>query len=174
MQNRPVFPFLKQALAAFGLALALASCGGGGGGDDDSDNGGGQLAPELIGTWDIVEIEVLMMSTPCPGEIAISPTDAVSCGTTSVAFNADGTYVSIDTTDEFGNPFNERIEGTWSTIGNMLTIVETMEGPDAGNLTPIDPPDEITLNWSVVGNTLMATLDDPTLPGPVTLTLERR
>lgn len=173
MPTRFLFAFLKQALAAFSLAVMLTACGGGGGGGG-SDGGDTELAPELFGTWDVIELEVLAMSTPCPGEIAISPTESFDCSTTVVAFNADGTYVSIDTTDELGNPFDERTEGTWSTDGNMLTITETMEGPDAGNLDPIDPLEPISLTWSVSANRLTTTLDDPLLPTPVTLTLQKR
>lgn len=165
MQIRLLIRFFKQAFSALGLTLLLAACGGGGGGP--------QLAPELYGTWDLVDVQALAMIQPCPGEVVISATESVSCGTTAVSFNADGTYVSVDTTDELGNPFNERTEGTWSTSGNTLTITETMQGPDAANLVPINPLDPRTLTWSISANVLTVTLSDP-LFTPVTSRLQKR
>jgi hypothetical protein len=171
MQRRFLFTFFKQAFTALGLAVLLAACGGGGG---TTNGGGGTLAAELFGTWNVTTIEVSGVIRNCPVDVVISPTESVSCSTTVVTFNADGTYVSVDTTDEFGVPFDERTEGTWSTAGNILTITETMEGPDAGSLVPIDPVEAISLTWIVSGNTLTTTLDDPLIPlPPVTLTLQK-
>lgn len=166
MEARFLIAIFKQTLAALGLAMLLAACGGGG-----SGGGGTQLASELYGTWDMVEEEALATITPCPGEITISPTSSVSCGTTAVSFNADASYVSVDTTDELGNPFNERTEGTWSVSGNMLTITATMEGPNAANLVPISPLEPVTAAWSVSANRLTTTLNDPRIGTPVTTRL---
>lgn len=169
MNNRFNVHVFKQALSALGLALLLVACGGGGG-----DDGGPPAASELYGTWDVMELEALAIIQPCPGEIALSPTEAVSCGTTFMTFNADGSYISVDTTDDLGNPFNERTEGTWSTSGNALTITETMQGPDAATLVPINPIEPRTLAWSVSANSLTITLDDPLLGPPVTSRLQKR
>ena len=166
MDIRLMIRFFKQVVSALGLAVLLVACGGGGGGPP--------LAPELYGTWDAVEIEALATIVPCPGEIALSPTESVSCGTTAVSFNADGTYVSVDTTDELGNPVNDRTEGTWSASGTALTITETMEGPDAANLVPINPVEPITLAWSISANRLTTTLNDPRVGTSVTLRLQKR
>lgn len=170
MRQRFFIMSIRQTLAALGSAMVLASCGGGGG---NSGGDGTSLASDLYGTWQQVEIQVLATIQTCPGEIDIPPTQSVSCFTTVVSFNADGTYVSVDSTDELGNPFNERTEGTWSTSGNTLTITETMRGPDAGSLVPIDPVEPRTLTWSVSTNGLTMTMDDPDLGPPVTARLER-
>jgi hypothetical protein len=127
----------------------VASVGLLGCGDD-----GAALASELFGTWDAVSIEAEGMSTDCPGEIELSDMSSVSCGTEATTFNADGTYVAIQTTDELGEPFDWRIEGTWSTSGNTLTLTSTQEGPDADNLEPIDPPETAIASWSVSESTL--------------------
>jgi len=169
MQTGILITSFKQALFALGLAVLLAACGGGG-----SGGGSMRLASDLVGTWDSVEVEAMGMIQSCPGETVVSPTESVSCGTTAVSFNADGTYVAVDTTDELGNPFNERTEGTWSVSGNMLTITETMQGPDAANLVPISPLDPITLTWSISANRLTTTLNDPQIGTPVTLRLQKR
>lgn len=167
MQIRRLIHFGTQALATLGLAVVLTGCGGG-------DDNGPELAPELYGTWDLVDIEAGTVVRACPGEIVISTTESVSCGTTAVSLNADGTYISIDTTDEFGNVFNERTEGTWSTSGNELTITETRQGPDASSLVPINPAEVTTVTWSVSGNVLTLTMSDPGLPLSVTSRLRKR
>lgn len=139
--------FLRSmwSLAFAGVAsVCLAACG------DD----GAALASELFGTWDAVSIEAEGMSTSCPGEIDLSDTSSVSCGTEAATFNADGTYVAVQTTDELGDPYDWRIEGTWSTSGDTLTLTYRQEGPDADNLEPIDPPETASASWSVSGNTL--------------------
>jgi hypothetical protein len=139
------FSRLIWVLALVGAPwVGLAGCG------DD----GAALASELFGTWDAISIESEGMSTSCPGEIDLSDTSSVSCGTEASTFNADGTYVAIQTTDEFGDPFDWRIEGTWSTSGNTLTLTSRQEGPDADNLEPIDPPETVSASWSVSGSTL--------------------
>ena len=174
MQIRVAFTFFKHALAVFSLAVILTACGGG-----DSGGGGGggggvkEHAPELFGSWDLIEIEVLMMDARCPAEIGIGGGSTISCGTTVVTFNGDGTYVSVDTTDELGVPFNERTEGTWSTEGNILTITEMEEGPDENNLEPIDPTEPLSLTWSVSANESLTVIEDDTLPAAVTLRLEK-
>jgi hypothetical protein len=128
----------------------------------------------LYGTWDLVDVQALAVIQPCPGEVVISPTESVSCGTTAVSFNADGTYIAVDTTDELGNPFNERTEGTWSTSGTSLTITETMQGPDAASLVPINPVEPRTLTWSITANVLTVTLNDPRFATSVTSRLRKR
>jgi hypothetical protein len=150
-------------LAFAGVAsVGLLGCG---------DNGAA-LAPDLFGTWDAISIESEGMSTSCPGEIELSDTSSVSCGTEASTFNADGTYVAIQTTDELGDPFDWRTEGTWSTSGNTLTLTSRQEGPDADNLEPIDPPETGSASWSVTGSTLTVS----TQLGPFTVigTSEKR
>lgn len=141
-------------------------------GDED---GGGELAPELFGTWDLISLETDGLSTDCPGEIVLSETDSVSCGTQSTTFNPDGTLVGIETTDELGDPYDERSEGTWSTEGSTLILTYTQEGPDEDNLQPIDPPRVETATWSVTGTTLSIFAQSP-FGDPVTVvaTFERR
>jgi hypothetical protein len=139
--------FLRSMwLLAFGgvALLGLLGCG------DD----GAALASELFGTWHAVSLEAEGMSTSCPGEIELSDTSSVSCGTEAATFNADGTYVEVQTTDELEVPFDWRIEGTWSTSGDTLTLTYRQEGPDADNLEPIDPPETASASWSVSGSTL--------------------
>jgi len=162
MQTRRLITVFKQALAALGLALLLAACGGG---------GGAQLAPELVGSWNVVEVEIQSMVQPCPGEIPrlFGP---VKCGTTVVSFNADGTFVSVDSADERGDPISKRSEGTWSTGGNTLTRTETLSGPDAANLVPTDPPALEKSTWSISANRL--TLTTSYLFGDVTYRLQKR
>lgn len=133
---------------------------------------GGTLAPELFGTWDFVSIEANGMNTSCPGEIEITGTEAVSCGTEAVTFNTDGTVVQVETTDELGDPFDWRSEGTWSTQGSTLTLTLTQEGTDADNLQPLDPPETSSGTWSVSGNTLTLSVTAPS--ATVIGTLDRR
>jgi Lipocalin-like domain len=143
------FSRLIWVLALAGVPwVGLAGCG------DD----GAEVAPELFGTWDAVSIEAEGMSTSCPGEIELSDTSSVSCGTEASTFNADGTFVEVQTTDELGDPFDWRIEGTWSTEGSTLTLTYRQEGPDADNLEPIDPPETVSASWSVSGNTLTTSI----------------
>jgi len=141
------------------LAIGATGCG------DD----GGALPSELFGTWDAVSLEAEGMSTPCPGEIDITATDSVSCGTEATTFNADGTLVVVETTDELGDPFDWRQEGTWSTSGNTLTETVTREGPDASNLQAVDPPDVSAGTFRVSGSTLTVSVTSPSAP-PVTVT----
>ena len=112
------------------------------------------LAGELFGTWDSVSMEAYGTSTDCPGEIQITDTYLLVCGTNVQTYNADGTFVAIRTTDEFGDPDNWRWEGMWSTEGSTLTWRTTKEGPDGDNLQPLDPPATSTNTWSVSGDTL--------------------
>ena len=135
-----------------------------------------ELAAELFGTWDLVELEVMMMTMDCPGVMGIGPDpdDTVECSAGFVTFNADGTYFSIETTDALGNPSNLRTEGTWSTDGNILTTTDTHEGPDGGTLDPIDPPESSDVEWSISGNTLSITITDRRIPDSFILRWEKR
>jgi hypothetical protein len=153
-------------LAFAGLAsVELAACG------DD----GAALASELFGTWEVVSLEAEGMSTTCPGEIEFPDTSSVSCGTGATTFNADGTFVEVQTTDEFGDLFDWRTEGTWSTEGSALTLTYRQEGPDADHLEPIDPPETWSASWSVSGDALTLTATPPEPPFvTVTATAERR
>ncbi len=117
------------------------------------------LARELFGTWDQVSIEALGF-TDCPGEIWVTDTEIIlTCGTLAHTFNADGTFVSIWTTDEFGDPYNWRREGTWSTEGSTLTLTTTKEGRDGDNLQRLHRPRTSTQTWSVSGDTLTLSVE---------------
>jgi hypothetical protein len=115
---------------------------------------GGMLAPELFGTWDAASLEENGISTDCPGRIQITNGAWIACGTDAITFNADGTFALWSSTDQFGDPYNWRFEGTWSTQGGTLTLTTTKEGPDGDNLQPLDPPPTTTTPWSVSGDTL--------------------
>ena len=157
--------FARLFALATVLLVGIAACG------DD----GATLASELFGTWDAVSIEAEGMSTNCPGEIELTATQSVSCGTQATAFNADGTFADVQTTDELGNPFDWRVEGTWSTQGSTLTLTSTQEGPDADNLQPIDPPETQSATWSLSGTTLSLAVANPFPPfTTVTGTAEKR
>ncbi len=166
-------------LALAGVALlGVASCGDDGGGTagtggmagsggmggDGGAGGAPQLASELFGTWDLVSIEASGMTTDCPGEIELSDTEAVSCGTQETTFNSDGTFVEIETTDELGDPFDFRSEGTWSTQGSTLTLTYRQEGEDENSLQPVEPPVTESAMWSVAGNTLTVSITSPFQP----------
>jgi hypothetical protein len=126
-----------------------------------------------VGTWDAVSLEADGMSTDCPGEIELSATESVSCGTQSTTFDADGTFFEVETTDELGDPYDYRTEGTWSTQGSSLTLTYTAEGPDEDSLQPIEPPETETATWSVSGTTLTVSFTLPS-SGTVVGTLEKR
>jgi hypothetical protein len=155
-----------------GTAGSGGAAGSGGMGGDGGAGGASRLAPELFGTWDLVSVEVADQSTTCPG---VADGGDLSCPTASTTFNSDGTFVGIESTDEFGAPFNDRTEGTWSTRGSTLNVISRQEGPDENNLQPIEPPEEEALMWSVDGPILSLTTTDP---GPplieFVLTLEKR
>jgi hypothetical protein len=137
------------------VLLAVASCG-----DDD----GTELASELFGTWDLVSIQASGMTANCPGEIQLGGDDSVSCGTEATTFNSDGTFVEVETTDEFGNEINFRSEGTWLTQGSTLTITYLREGPDENSLQPLNPPETESVTWSVAGGTLTISITSPLPP----------
>lgn len=174
-------------LALAGVALlGVASCsddgggaggtaGGGGMGGDGGAGGAPQLASELFGTWDLVSIEAAGMSMNCPGVIELNATEEVSCPTGATTFNSDGTFVEIETTDEFENPSSFWSEGTWSTQGSTLTLTFTQEGPDENNLQPVDPPETESAMWSVAGTTLTISVTSPIAPFvEIKGTLEKR
>ena len=108
-------------------------------------------------------------------EVLVSVGDIVEAGDEITTFNADGTFVEVQTTDESGVPFNWRSEGTWSTRGSSLNLISEQEGPDAENLQPIDPPEWQCATWSVSANTLAIAVAAP-FPPFVTVTgsLQRR
>jgi len=117
-------------------------------------NGCELQAPELVGTWDSVSMVVNGTSTDCPGEIEVTETISVACFTDAFTFNADNTFVLTTTTDEYGDPYDWREEGTWSVEGTLLTITTTREGSDADHLEPVDPPRQEVGTWSISGDTL--------------------
>jgi hypothetical protein len=134
------------ALAALAIVMISASACGGGDGSQDPQN--------LIGTWRTATLHVLNQTTDCPGEIQLADDISVSCSTGTVMFEEDGSFVQVDTTDEYADPYDWRTEGTWSTQEDILTVTLTEEGPDADNLQPIDPPDVFPWMWSISGDTL--------------------
>lgn len=162
---------MKHSFTAFGwifslgfaLLAGVAGCGDGGTSD-----------ASLAGTWNGVSVESEGMSVNCPGVLVLSNTEDVDCGTGSLTFNADGTYVSVETTDSSGAPSNYREEGTWSTQGTALTLTCVRETGDDGTLGPCGDPDPQTGTWNVSGNALSIVFTDPTgtFP-PVTLNFEK-
>lgn len=151
----------RLALVVGAVLSAAVACGGSGDG-----SGSKERAPELVATWDLVSIESEGIVGPCPGEIVLSPTSTVSCGTEELILAGDGSLVEIQTTDENGDPLDRRTEGTWSTQADMLEVIELREGPDAGSLMPIDPPNVVTSEWMIDGSgeTLTLSIDPPLGP----------
>ena len=114
-------------LVALGV-VSVVGCG------DDAAT----LAPELYGTWVFVNAEQYGESW---GDDCVTDCDAFT-------FNEDGTYSLVQ-------PANDRrFDGTWSTQGNLLTLITTV---DTGQ--PLDPPATSTQQWSVSENTL--TISNP-------------
>lgn len=149
------------------FVLLGAGCG--------SDGSTAQLAEELFGTWDLVSLEAEGISTDCPGEILLGGEESVSCGTEYFTLSSNGTFAEIETTDELGNPFEYRSEGSWATNGSTLTLTYLREGPNESNLDPINPPDVQSGTWSVSGTSLMVSIPIPLPPfSPVLTTLEKR
>ena len=141
--------WLAVSLSAF--VASAAACG----------DEGVQRAPELVGTWKAESISAQGTNESCPAEIDLTPTSSVGCGTESWTFNADGTIVVVQTTDEAGDPEPWRVEGTWFTQGNVLTVTLRQQGPDASNLQPIEPPETSSGTWSISGTTVtVVTVDD--------------
>ena len=130
------------------LALPTLGVSGCGGGDDSQD------PQNLIGTWRTTTIHVLTQTTNCPGEIQVTEDISVSCATETLTFQEGGSLLQVQTTDEYGDPYDWRTEGTWSTNDDLLTVMLTKEGPDADNLQSIDPPDVFPWMWSVSADTL--------------------
>ncbi len=127
-------------------AFVVLGCG--------DDGNGGQDPQSILGTWLTDSIEVLGRQTDCPGEIQLTEDSSVACFTETLTFNPDGSFVQVQTTDEYGQPYDWRTEGAWSNNEDLLTITLAMEGPDAENLQPIEPPDNWVWMWSVSGDTL--------------------
>jgi hypothetical protein len=113
-------------------------------------------------------MEVREMTTDCPGEIVIIPGVWV-CAEGTFTFNGNETFVLVE--EAYGNDPPGRGEGTWSTVGDTLTMTYLWQGTGTEDLEPTDPPDLWVVTWSVSGTTL--TLIDPADP-PVTYTLRRR
>lgn len=161
------FSWVRLLAVAYVALVGVSGCGGDGGGTD--------LASELLGTWDLESLEADEMSTDCPGEIELNATEAVSCGTEASILNADGTFVEIETTDELGDPFNWRSEGTWTTQGSTLSLTYLQEGPDEDNLQAINPPKSESVTWSIAGSALTISATSPLPPFVlVTATLQKR
>jgi hypothetical protein len=142
----------KSALrvsSAFAILVLLtagpSACGGEDGGNDPQN---------LIGTWRNATIHVLGQTTTCPGEIELTEGVSVSCSTDTLTFHEDGSLVQVQTTDEYGDPYDWRTEGTWSVDDDLLAVTLTKEGPDADSLQSIEPPDSFIWMWSVSSNTL--------------------
>lgn len=166
VMNHPLLD-LRHVLVLVAAALLSASCG--------SEGGTAQLAEELFGTWDLISLEADGMTTDCPGEIMLGDEESVSCATQYLTLSANGTFIEIETTDELGNPFNYRYEGTWATSGNTLTLTYLREGPDENNLDPISPPETESGSWSLSGTTLTVSIPTPVPPFiTVSATLEKR
>ena len=66
----------------------------------------------------------------------------------TLTFNGDGTY------SYFAPRIDRRLDGIWSTQGDLLTLTTTM---DTGQ--PLAPPGTSTWRWSVSENTL--TISNP-------------
>lgn len=145
------------------LTLGASACGGEDGSPDPQN---------LIGTWLTATIHVLGQTTNCPGEIQLTEDIAVSCSTETLAFHQDGTLVQVQTTDEYGDPYDWRTEGTWSVDDDLLAVTLTKQGPDANSLEPIEPPEIFIWMWSVSKDTL--TLGWTTLGATVEGTFERQ
>lgn len=139
---------LRVGTVLSALVLLMPGASGCNGGD------GSQDPQNLIGTWRTATLHVLSQTTSCPGEIQLTEDISVSCATETLTLQEEGSLVQVQTTDEYGDPYDWRTEGTWSTSGDILTVTLTEEGPDADNLEPIDPPDVFPWMWSVSGDTL--------------------
>jgi hypothetical protein len=127
------------------LVLGLSACGGEDGSHDPQN---------LIATWLNSTIHVLGQTTTCPGEIQLTEDISVSCSTETFTFHEDGSLVQVQTTDEYGDPYDWRTEGTWSVNDDLLMVTLTEEGPDADSLQPIEPPESFIWMWSVSKDTL--------------------
>jgi hypothetical protein len=128
------------------LTVGAPACGGGEDGSHDPQN--------LIGTWLNATIHVLGQTTTCPGEIQLTEDVSVSCATETFAFHEDGSLIQVQTTDEYGDPYDWRTEGTWSVNDDLLAVTLTKEGPDADSLERIEPPETFLWMWSVSKDTL--------------------
>jgi hypothetical protein len=156
------------------LALGVMGCGetSGTGGTGGGVGGGGGSAStsELEGTWQFESMEVREMTTDCPGEIVIIPAVWV-CSEGTFTFNANDTFVAVG--EAYGNDPPYRGEGTWSTVGDTLTVTILRWGTSTEDLEPTDPPDLWVVRWSVSGTTLTL-IDEEDAAAPVTYTLRKR
>lgn len=157
----------RLALVLSAAVVLIGSCG-----DEGSP---AQPNPTLFGAWALLSIEAEGLDTTCPGEIELTATEAVSCGTETLMLNADGTFSQVETTEEAGDPFDYRTEGNWTAGDTILTLFYRREGTDVNNLQPIEPTQVVNALWGLDGATL--TIWMPTLSPPftnVTATLEKR
>jgi hypothetical protein len=172
-------PYVDGDLCCTGAVGGSAGRGGTGGSGGDGGvggmggggTGGAAATSDLEGTWQFETMEVREMTTDCPGEIVIIPVVWV-CPEGTYTFNGNDTFVAIEEAYEPDPPY--RGEGTWSTVGDTLTMTYLRQGTSTEDLEPTDPPDLWVVRWSVSGTTLMLIhqgyLSDP----PATYTLRRR
>jgi hypothetical protein len=147
------------------VLLSLVGCADGQGG------GVGEGSGLLLGTWEFETLEVGGMTTDCPGEITIVPV-IWACPEGSFSYSADGTFVAVAAAS--ANDPAYRGEGTWSTVDDTLTMTYVLQGSDADNLVPVEPPESWVAKWSVSGTTLeLVDQDSPSAPS-ATYTLEKR
>ena len=161
------------ALGAMPLVGCSETSGTGGSGGDGGVGGGGGSAStsELEGTWQFESMEVREMTTDCPGEIVIIPAVWV-CPEGTYTFNVNETFVAVG--EAYGNDPPYRGEGTWSTVGDTLTMTYLRQGTSTEDLEPTDPPDLWVVRWSVSGTTLTLIHEEHPADPPVTYTLRRR
>ncbi len=125
MKNLSNLKFVVMAMFVALLSLSLTACS-----DDDDDKNdsvvtpGGdkddEKKPAYVGTW------------KCTYEY----------GSTTITFNADGTFVEVD--DDGGETYVER--GRYTVNGNKMTLIWEDEGGDSETCT-----------YRVSGNTLTVT-----------------
>ena len=161
------------ALGAMPLVGCSETSGTGGSGGDGGVGGGGGSAStsELEGTWQFESMEVREMTTDCPGEIVIIPAVWV-CDEGTFTFNANDTFVAVG--EAYGNDPPYRGEGTWSTVGDTLTMTYLRQGTSTEDLEPTDPPDLWVVRWSVSGTTLTLIHQEHPSDPPATYTLRKR
>jgi hypothetical protein len=124
------------------LFIGLAGC-------SDSDSASNPGDPS--GDWLTVSLENVTQGirVDCPGQ-----SGSLECGTATLSLDASGVMTILATTDETGAPDPFRYEGIWRTEGDQLTLELREQGEDAGNLSPIDPPDLLTGTYALSEDTL--------------------